>query len=63
VDIFISCGVDNEIKIAKETEESFEIVRTIFIRKDVTVSCLKYVEEIKMLVVGTSVGSMVFYDA
>ena len=62
IDIFISCGIDNEIKIAKETEESFEIIRTIYIKKDICISCLKYIEEIKSIVVGTSVGSIVFYD-
>jgi hypothetical protein len=62
IDIFISCGVDNEIKIARETEESFEIIRTICIKKDVSIGCLKYIEEIKSIVVGTGIGSIVFYD-
>lgn len=33
IDIFISCGLDNEIRIFKETEESYEIIRTIYIIK------------------------------
>lgn len=31
-------------------------------RKDVSVSSLKYIEEIRLIVVGTNVGSVVFYD-
>ena len=33
IDVFISCGLDNEIKVFKETEESYEIIRTIEIVK------------------------------
>ncbi len=31
-------------------------------RKDISVSSLKYIEEIRLIVVGTNVGSVVFYD-
>jgi hypothetical protein len=32
------------------------------LRKDISVSSLKYIEEIRLIVVGTNVGSVVFYD-
>ena len=61
-DIFISCGLDNEIRIFKETEESYEIIRTIYIIREVSVTCLDYCPETKLILVGSNVGTMGFYD-
>lgn len=54
--------MDNEIRIARETEESFEIIRTIYLRKDITITSLVYCSLTKLLMVGSNVGTMVFYD-
>lgn len=32
------------------------------LRKDINISCLKYIDDIKLIVVGTNIGSVVFYD-
>lgn len=62
VDIFISCGLDNEIRIFKETEESYEIIRTIYIIKEASVTCLEYCSLTKLIIVGSNVGTLAFYD-
>lgn len=58
----VSCSIDNEIRIFKETDDNYEIVRYIYFRKDIQISHLIYETNIKLIMVGTNVGTVGFYD-
>lgn len=60
--MLVSCSVDNQIRIFKEVDDNYEIVRYIYFRKDIQITQLKYEPEIKLIMVGTNVGTVGFYD-
>jgi len=63
VEMLISCSIDNEIRIFKESDDNYELVRFIkFSRTDIQVTHLKYEDNIKLIMVGTNVGTVGFYD-
>ena len=37
-------------------------MRTIYIRKDASITCLEYCENTKLIMVGTNVGTLAFYE-
>ena len=61
--MLISCSIDNEIRIFKEVDDSYEIVRYIYFRKDVNITIIRYESNIKLIMVGTDVGTIGFYDS
>lgn len=61
--MLISCSIDNEIRIFKESDDNYELVRFIkFSRTDIQVTHLKYEDNIRLIMVGTNVGTVGFYD-
>jgi WD40 repeat protein len=61
-DVFISYGLDNEVRISRETEESFEVIRTIYINKEVEVTCMKFCPENRIIMLSTNSSNLSFFD-
>jgi hypothetical protein len=59
--IFISVGADNVINIVRETQDGYELARSLNIRKDTSISCMAYCPLTKYIIVGTTMGVIGFY--
>ena len=60
--MLITCSIDNEIRIYKENNDNYEIIRYIYFKKDIRVTCLKYDTNLKLMMIGTNVGRIGFYE-
>jgi hypothetical protein len=62
-ELIVTAGMDNEIRLLKENDAGrYEILRNIFIRKEVSISYLAYSERAKTIIVGTNYGVIGFYE-